>query len=592
MTPRAIPFDGPFLEKPPLKMWIVAGLIKTGVVPHDERGLRFADALLGAIAFVYVYAIGRLLAGPLCGVVAVFVLFTFGPLLFVHGVRSNNMESAMLLAYAAGLYHFTRWDSLREARSRRGSAHAFAVGAYFAFGFMTKFVAVFFLPLICALALLWRSRRARPSVGELVRAWTGPALLAIALCAPWFVAAYRVHGPLLWNVMLGDHVYTRFTGSLDPAHLAPWTAYLEWIWGDLVLARSAWFVVAGLVLLLVWALTGRPEPLKEAPHIGEGRPTNVARLVLVWLAVPIALMSMGSSKLPHYAFPFLPPLGLAAGYLVASLVAVLTGPLAAIDFKRVRAAMAAGHLSRGLAFVRGALVVAATAALVVAVWTALDGRLAWGVGGRQILSNTSIVRPLVLGAFLLWLGAAPLSNLHAWVVVPLMVLVMAPAYEHVVDRLRHPNHPLQTLRACAHEIQRTNPDAGRTVYNAAHTGVSHPYFYYLRSIGPWTFADAPAAEDVRQRLLAPSPSPILVSREGFGALVVALGSRDKREPEVARASFDDEPIDSRQTAVTGVTDRDGHIIVVLPGPYQACVPPAAAAGWIAVGDGTTTRDDR
>lgn len=577
LTPRAIPFDGPFLEKPPLKVWMVAGLMRVGLIPLDERGLRFVDALLGALAFLYVYAIGRLLAGPICGVVAVLVLFTCGPLLLVHGVRSNNMESALLLAYAGGLYHFARWDTL--SKSRRGTAHALAVGAYFAFGFMTKFVAILFLPLICALALLWRSSRARPPFGALVRTWIGPALLVVALCAPWFVAAYLHHGRLLWNVMLGAHVYTRFTASLDPAHLAPWTAYIEWMWGDFVQAGTAWIVAAGLLLLLVRAWTGRP-PL--------------ARLFILWFAVPIALMSIGTSKLPHYAFPFLPPLAIAAGYLVATLVAMITGPIGAFDFRRLRSAMSTeGYLSRPFAIVRGALVVAAAIALAVAVWTALDGRMMWNLGAGHRFSNTSIERPLVLGAFLLWLGAAPLTTLHTWVVVPVMVLLIAPAYEGVVDRLRQPNHPLQTLRACALEIQRTSSEAGRSVYNAAHTGVSHPYFYYLRSLGPWTFAEAPEAEEVRRRLLNPEEqSPVVVSRAGFGALMVALGPRDQRTPEVSRASLDDEPIDSRQTTVTGVTDRDGHVIVVLPGPYQACVPPAVAAGWIAVGDGTTTRDDR
>jgi hypothetical protein len=74
--------------------------------------------------------------------------------------------------------------------------------------------------------------------------------------------------------------------------------------------------------------------------------------------------------------------------------------------------------------------------------------------------------------------------------------------------------------------------------------------------------------------------------------MVALGPLEQRASAVARASFDDEPVDSRQTTVTGVSDRDGAVIIVLPGPYQACVPVAAAAGFVAVGDGTTTRDDR
>ena len=36
-----------FLEKPPLKFWIVAAPIRAGLLPHDEFGLRFWDAVFG-----------------------------------------------------------------------------------------------------------------------------------------------------------------------------------------------------------------------------------------------------------------------------------------------------------------------------------------------------------------------------------------------------------------------------------------------------------------------------------------------------------------------------------------------------------------
>ena len=59
-----------FLEKPPLKFWIVAAPIKAKLLPHDEFGLRFWDPLFAGVAFLYVFAIGSCLAGPMCGAVA------------------------------------------------------------------------------------------------------------------------------------------------------------------------------------------------------------------------------------------------------------------------------------------------------------------------------------------------------------------------------------------------------------------------------------------------------------------------------------------------------------------------------------------
>src|SRR5687768_7786551 len=43
LTPRGIRFDTPFLEKPPLKLWLVAGAIRAGLLPQDEYGFRFFD---------------------------------------------------------------------------------------------------------------------------------------------------------------------------------------------------------------------------------------------------------------------------------------------------------------------------------------------------------------------------------------------------------------------------------------------------------------------------------------------------------------------------------------------------------------------
>ena len=124
LNPVLSPFETTrFLEKPPLKFWIVAAPIALGLLPHDELGFRAWDALFGGIAFLYVFALGRRLAGPVCGLVAVFVLFVYRPLLFEHGLRDNAMEGPLFLAYCGGAYHYLAWAS--PERQRRAAAHAY-----------------------------------------------------------------------------------------------------------------------------------------------------------------------------------------------------------------------------------------------------------------------------------------------------------------------------------------------------------------------------------------------------------------------------------------------------------------------------------
>ena len=307
LQPKSSPSEtAVFLEKPPLKFWIVAAPIRAGLLPHDEFGLRFWDALMGAVAFAYVFAIGCRLAGPICGGVAVMALFAHRPLLFDHGIRGNNMEAALFLSYCGGVYHFLVWGGDRAVRRGR---HAAAVGLYFALGFLTKFVAVIFLPAVLGLsALLIRPVRQRlwPSRAS----WLGVAGLVLLIVAPWFIYAQIVFGPEVWHTMLAEHVYARFTTGLNPEHVHPWYYYLELMWTYLSLEGIQWIVTVGVAILVVQTIRRR---------WFEGT------VVLVWGILPLALISVGSSKLYHYAYPFLPPLALALGYLTALVMMLAPG---------------------------------------------------------------------------------------------------------------------------------------------------------------------------------------------------------------------------------------------------------------------------
>ena len=304
LTPRMIPSETlPLLEKPPLKFWIVAAPIRWGWLPANEFGMRFADALMASIAFLYVLAIGRKMAGPICGVVAVYLLFTHGPLVLEHGLRTNNMESAVFLAYAGAVFHFLAWRS--TGPDARG--HVVAMSLYFVLGFMTKFVAALFLPAVLAIAVMLKPEdRARTYFES--RSFALAALIALALIAPWFVYQYSLQGDRLFDVIFGEHVVKRFTRFLDPAHVQPWHFYFTHLWAQLNASGVAWLVAAGSGLVL-WK-TVRHRWLEGA-------------LLILWFALPLAAISTGTSKLYHYAYPFLPPVALAGGYFVDRLVTAI-----------------------------------------------------------------------------------------------------------------------------------------------------------------------------------------------------------------------------------------------------------------------------
>lgn len=586
MLPRTIPDDFPFLEKPPLKFWMVAAPIAAGVLPLDEFGLRALDALFGALSFVYVFLLGRSLGGVVCGGTAVLVLFSLPSLVFVHGLRSNNMEASLLLAYSGGLYHFARWlqPAPDSSRSSRSSAwHAAAVTTYFVLGFMTKFVAAFFLPMICGLTLLlmpggWRH------LGAAWRDWRWPVLAAVAISAPWFVYQTQQFGAYFWHIILGAHVVTRMTSYLDPQHLNPWNAYFVWTWRDFSMAGASWLGVAGLARLVAGAWTGQP-PL--------------ARMILLWWALPFGLISLGTSKIFHYAYPFLPPLALGVGWVVAGAARWIDRRLARIVpmSKPIAVPIAPRFASTALLTPAPAvepavgvqwprwrmasrvLAVCAVVSLGAAIWTAMDGRLNWEVNGETLFSNSSIVRPIVVAAVLLVLAGYRRTGMRTGIAAGFALILPIDDYHRVLERMTTPNRPLSVAGECAANVRRSGAAVGEGFYNAAALVADHPYYYYLRQVGPWLLADRPVDEQLRQRLfVAGEQTPIVLSRKDYELLTV----------RVAALWTDMHGDTAGRPPLTGVAGEE-RAVVLLPGPYAACVAPAVAAGGEKVGDNPQRR---
>jgi 4-amino-4-deoxy-L-arabinose transferase-like glycosyltransferase len=303
MTPHSfVPILSPdFVEKPPLKFWLVAAPIKAGLLPRNEFGFRFWDALFGASVFLYVFGIGRRTAGPWCGFAAAGLLFIYVPIVFQHGFRTNNMDAALVLSYCGGMYHFLRWARAAERRERVVQAALFGVFCYL--GLMTKFVAVAFLPLVAGLVGLMA-----PDVrGRLVREWRSWVVVGagvVVAASPWFVYQTLRMGRGFWQIILGDHVIKRFGAGegLVASHVHPWSYYFVYLFDTLSGVHALWFVAAGLLLVLV-------RTIHEEWFEGA--------LILFWFALPVSLISLGSSKLPHYLYAFVPALALTGGYAVA-----------------------------------------------------------------------------------------------------------------------------------------------------------------------------------------------------------------------------------------------------------------------------------
>ena len=524
LIPKSIPNESePWLEKPPLKFWIVGLPMRWGLLPANEFGFRFWDALMASVGFLYVLAIGRRIAGPICGLVAVFLLFIHDPLVLDHGLRTNNMEATLFLAYAAAAYHFLAWRS--SAPDNR--SHLVAISLFFVLAFMTKFVAALFLPIMLGLtALLTPQDRERVWLNR--RGLLGSASLALALIAPWFIYVYARFGSELFDTMFGTHIVQRLTSTLDPRHLQPWHYYFSELWRQLQADGVGWLAIAGGALLIFSTIRRR---------------WTEGALVVIWFVVPMLLMSFGTSKLYHYAYPFLAPAAIAGGFAAAKFAQWLWR-----GFERPAHALVAKR--RFPTAVQTAATIVGLILLVVTIATALVDRVRIAIGDNVLLRNDSVVRPAVIWAAA-WIVGAPKALVQS--IVPCALLLVAlplSAYGTVVDRMNSIDRPVHNVSSCLRDVVARGAAEGRTppgVWMA--TPYLHKYAFYMHDLGPWEIANAISAETVDSHLSSPNYRPVLLSRSQLNQLKSALSG----ENHARIGSFEHE-----------------EMVLLLPGPYASC----------------------
>lgn len=548
LTPKSIPSEStPFLEKPPLKFWIVAGSIRAGLLPHNEAGQRFWDALFGVLVFLYVFAIGRLAGGSVCGLVATFVLFVHRPLIFDHGLRSNSMEAALVLSYCGAIYHAIAWSRAPTPWQRR--VHPLLVAAWFLLGFMTKFVAAIFLPAVLVLTALLFPTWRRRVIAEW-RVWASAALLVAAGSVPWLAYETVEHGRDFWRIILAEHVVLRFTRFLDPAHLQPWHYYFTAIYDELVRSRTAVLVALGAALLIFRTITAR---------------WDVGGLLLLWFALPLVAISFGSSKLYHYTYPFLPPLAIAAGLLPAALLGHDATFRQRLDrlVERLGATKPARRVQQNAPAVRWCVIGLAAVAFALAVLAPFLGTVRLEIGGVLLFRNSSAIRPMLVAALLLTAsGLGPLVSRA--LLVPLIILAMPlNPYRSIVQDLSQRRAPVRSMSECLRNAQAGGAPQGIFSHTALPT--RWEYWYYF---GPLGFRESGPADPsiVTTRLFNPAAQrPVMLHQAEYASYREWL----MRSPDVTPAAsrlVDDVP---------HVLFVDGQVLL-LPGPYRVCADKATS----------------
>lgn len=287
----------PFLEKPPLSLWLDAGAIRLlGATP---LAVRLASAFAGLFCVLMLYALLRKLGRPTAlAWAAAAMLATMAS--FWSNTRQVGEDALLTLGVTMALLAF--YQASRQPRFAVGSWLLFASGI--AIATLSKGVLGLALPGVVIFAyLLCESLIDKRFV---LRNWLRPALLTLLGLIPllvWLILLYQrggleAVGQVLWANSIG-----RFSGSFVKAgHYEPFYYYLT----KLPEAFLPWNL---LVYLGLW-------------HFRKQVQQNRYLLFFcVWLLAQFMLLTLASSKRMVYLMSLAP----AAAVIAAEYAGVVLG---------------------------------------------------------------------------------------------------------------------------------------------------------------------------------------------------------------------------------------------------------------------------
>ena len=411
-------FDGlPYLDKPVLLFWAIAGCFR--LLGVTELAARLPAAMAALVTLALTFALARSLLGTRRAVVATAVVATM-PLVVVFG-RLAIFDMLLTACVTAAILCLVR-ARLGGAPDRWIPLAGLAMGV----GVLVKGPVAFVVPL-----LAWFAARGALPAG--VRARRASVVLGVAIAvgivAPW-VGRVVAQEPDFLRYAVLDESLLRFLSPARFHRSAPIYYYL----GVVPLVMGVWSVV---LAVLVPALVRRRR--------WGGRDAEAIEFAARAAGAIVLFFSLCASKRPMYVLPAMVPLGL----LVA----------AGIDADSRRAAAA----------VRGCAVVA----LVVGLLMLVAGRLDLVPPGRAFVALAQPVLTAVGVAAAVWgIGTVLAIRFHPSLAVAAAALFF-PVLGGAVLRPLTPWVETRSSRVLAAHVE---PDARVVAFGTFRTGLP----FYLR----------------------------------------------------------------------------------------------------------------
>lgn len=280
-------WDGkPWLEKPPLTLWLTAILYRLfGVNEFWSRAVSSASAV-GIV--ILIYLIGKLIHARICGLLASLILLTTFD--FIRGGRLLNTDVLLVFFIYSAIYFYLR---LRDGDQRWW----YLISISCALAFMVKdFAGLITVPVV-GLALVLDGQFAATIRSR--HFWLS-LLVAFMIVAPWHIRMYQLHGHQFIDEYFTYHVFTRAVSAIE-GHKGPYSFYLDEIMGKF----HPWWVLMPLAVI------------SSIRNWAKGlRPAWVLTLVF---AVVLGFYTAVQTKHSWYILPLYPAMALLVGHLLAQI---------------------------------------------------------------------------------------------------------------------------------------------------------------------------------------------------------------------------------------------------------------------------------
>lgn len=279
----------PYLEKPPLLTWLLAGAY--GAFGRSAFVSRLIPAVAGLVLVAATFVFVRRIRDELTAWTAALVLATSLPMVMV--LRSVMPDGLLICLFSAAMYLFYLWHASGRRRFLL-FAYALLGGAVLAKGFLALALAgLTFLAFGALRPRRWRYRDL----------FHPAALLAfLAVAAPWHLVLAWMHPAFAWDYVFNEQVL-RFLGARKPDdyYSGPLYYYLPRI----VLALLPWSLFLPLLAVRRRGVTPR----------GDG----FEWFLWTWFLVALVFFSVSRAKANYYMLIGSPPLAILLAQPLAAL---------------------------------------------------------------------------------------------------------------------------------------------------------------------------------------------------------------------------------------------------------------------------------